>query len=377
MSGWRYHDPVRIHFGSGTLDDIGSVLAGRTYALVTYPNPPFPSLVKRIAASAGDALLVIDGVRPNPAITKLRQQGEQLLALPRVPDVLVALGGGSVIDTAKVLAAGKGHLDPVLGYMADGRSLEDRSLPVIAIPTTAGTGSEVTCWATVWDPEQGRKLSLARDDLYPEVALADPALTAGLPMPITISSGLDALSHALESIWNRNANPVTRDMAVRAAREIMTALSRLSAAPGDMTARQLMMQGALRAGLAFSNTKTALAHNISYPITLRRNVPHGIACSFCLPDVMEAALGVDPDCDAALAEIFGDLRLAPAKLHAFLTGLGVAGEPASYGMDARQWRAVVEEAFDGPRGRNFIGLPSRFPFRGTAIADPATPGGTP
>jgi alcohol dehydrogenase len=99
-------------------------------------------------------------------------------------------------------------------------------------------------------------------------------------------------------------------------------------------------------------------------------VPHGIACSFCLPDVMEAALGVDPDCDAALAEIFGNPAGAPAKLRAFLSTLGVAADPSAYGLDAQEWRSIVVQAFDGPRGRNFIGTQGRFPFREFA-PDPA------
>lgn len=373
MTFWTYHNPVRIHFGAGAIDQASQVLASRSYALVTYPNPPFPALAERIAVSAGKALLVIDDVRPNPSVAALRRAGERLRSLPHMPDVLVALGGGSVIDTAKVLAAGRGWMDPVLDHCVEGREIKERALPILAIPTTAGTGSEVTCWATVWDPDHDRKLSLARDDLYPEAVLADPELTAGLPRPTTIASGLDALSHALESIWNKNANPITRNFAVRAADEIMTGLSRLSAAPHDAAARRLMMMGSLRAGLAFSNTKTALAHSISYPITLSRNVPHGIACSFCLPDVMEAALGHDPDCDAALAEIFGNTDEAPAKLRAFLGSLGVAPDPVAHGVDAAAWRSIVEQAFDGPRGRNFIGALNRFPFREAAGDPAATP----
>jgi alcohol dehydrogenase len=117
----------------------------------------------------------------------------------------------------------------------------------------------------------------------------------------------------------------------------------------------------LFAGLAFSNTKTAIAHSLSYPITLRHGVPHGIACSFCLPEVMLAARGVSMECDAALAEIFGDMAVAPAKLRAFLSGLGVAGSPSEFGVAAEEWRAIVTDAFDGPRGRNFIGTIDRFP----------------
>lgn len=362
MRGWTFHNPVRIRFGMGVLEEIAEILAGRSYVLVTYPDDFFRSLAGRIAALAGEPRLVIDGVEQNPSIAMLHRTGARLCALPRTPDVLVALGGGSVMDTAKILATGRGQVGPVIDYLDGGRDLAQPAWPVIAIPTTAGTGSEVTSWATVWDPERNRKLSLSRADLYPEAALVDPLLTMKLPKIVTIASGLDALSHALESLWNIHANPITRGLAVQAAREIMPALIRLSAAPDDAEARSRTALGALRAGLAFSNTRTALAHNISYPLTLERRLAHGIACSFCLPAVMTAALGADPACDAALAEIFGNPEDAPARLRAFLGALGVATDPAAYGVGPLQWRAIVEQGFTGPRGRNFIGAMTRFPF---------------
>lgn len=368
MTAWHFHNPVRINFGLNALDDLATLLDGRSYALVTYPDAAFELLQKRVTELAGPALVIIDSIEPNPSVSMLRKVCDQLRALPRLPDVIVALGGGSVIDTAKVLAAGHGQLDTMLAGMADSQIPTERALPIIAIPTTSGTGSEVTSWATVWDPDNDRKLSLSRDDLYPEAVIVDPYLVAGLPWQTTVSSGLDALSHALESLWNIHASPVTRSFAVQAAREIMAGLTRLKISLDDMEARSLMALGSLRAGLAFSNTRTALAHSISYPITLAHGIAHGMACSFCLPEVMHAAIGVDADCDAALADIFGDLATGPARLRAFLDSLDVPAHPDDFGIAPSQWRHIVEQAFDGDRGRNFIGSLSRFPFPDLAPA---------
>lgn len=370
MSAWGFNNPVRIRFGVDSLDEIGAQLAGRRYVLVTYPDAPFAALAERIEALAGPALARIDSVEANPSVTMLRRACDQLAALPCAPDVLVALGGGSVMDTAKVLAAEHGEFEAVLAFLAHGNAGTRRALPIIAIPTTSGTGSEVTCWATVWDPQNDRKLSLSREDLYPEVVLVDPRLVVGLPLESTVASGLDALSHALESLWNIHANPVTRGFAIDAARDILAALGRVCADPADLDARGRMALGALRAGLAFSNTRTALAHNISYAITLGHGCAHGIACSFCLPAVMQAALGIDPACDAALATIFGDTAGAPERLATFLESLGVATHPAAYGIDQAEWERIVDQAFDGARGRNFIGTRARFPhfdFARTAL----------
>ena len=143
-------------------------------------------------------------------------------------------------------------------------------MPIIAVPTTAGTGSEVTSWATVWDAAQRQKYSLAHPRLYPETAVLDPALTVAAPRALTLATGLDALSHALESIWNVNANPVSANYAVEAAREIIDTLPRLLAEP--RRSRAAHPPGAREPARRVSrsrNTKTALAHNISYDITLQ------------------------------------------------------------------------------------------------------------
>lgn len=360
MTIWRFRNPVDIHFGSGIIDRIGTAIGARRWLLVTHPDAPLLPWRARLAELAGDPLTVIDDVEPNPSLAMLQRACAVFAGAGQV-DVIVALGGGSVMDSAKFLAAGHGQYAAVLAHLNGEATPAQPALPIIAIPTTAGTGSELTKWATVWDPERGRKLSLNRDDLYPQAAFIDPLITASLPWPITLSSGLDALSHALESIWNVNANPITRDFAISAARDVLDALPRLQADPADGAAREVLARGAMRAGLAFSNTQTALAHNISYPITLHHGVPHGIACSFCLPEVMIAAIGVDAVCDQALDAIFGDLAMAPLRLRQWLDALGVPRDPQSLGLGQAEWDDVVADAFAGPRGRNFIGSLDRFP----------------
>lgn len=365
MTGWSFYNPVDLRFGAGVLSQLKEVLKGRRYLLVTHPDAVFQTLTQRVSDLVGAPVAVADGVEPNPSLRMLQPMCDALGGIASKVEVIVALGGGSVIDTAKFLAAGHLAYAPARDYLEGQGDLPARALPIIAIATTAGTGSDLTKWATIWDPETDRKLSLNRADLFPEVALVDPELTYSLPWSMTLPTGLDALSHALESNWNRNANPVTRNYARAAAIDILAALPRLQQDPKDQEARALLSRGASLAGLAFSNTMTALAHNISYPVTLQKNVVHGIACSFTLPMVMEAALGFDDDCDATIAAIFDcDAPVAPAKLRAVLASLGVDLDPSNYGFDAASWRAIVTTAIDGPRGRNFIGSLERFPFTG-------------
>jgi len=159
--------------------------------------------------------------------------------------------------------------------------------PVIAIPTTAGTGSEVTMWATIWDMEEKKKYSLSHPKLYPKIALLDPELTLTLPEKETIYSGLDALSHAMEAIWNKNHNPISDNFALKAISIVHNYLPELRKDLTNLDLRGQLLHASLLAGMAFSNTKTALAHSISYPLTAHFGVPHRLACSFTLPAILK------------------------------------------------------------------------------------------
>jgi alcohol dehydrogenase len=354
---WAYSNPVRIEFGAGAIAKLGGLIGKRRWALVTYDMTVFHEIAAGIRAEAGPPVVTIDNIVTNPSVKDLALSCRIFGQAAQKPDVIVALGGGSIIDAAKVVAASQGDFAPVLASLTCGAALDRSALTsIIAVPSTAGTGSEVTSWATVWDQDSATKYSLADRALYPEVALIDSALTIGAPRDLTLATGLDALSHALESIWNIHANPISANFAVMAAREIMEVLPRLLDDLTSASLRERQARAALLAGLAFSNTKTALAHNISYDITLRAGTVHGIACSFALPAVMRWSLGHTACCDANLRRIFGDDLAAGAKrLAAFLEGLGVSTDPAAYGLSAAEWRALVIKASQGERGRNFIG----------------------
>lgn len=336
---------------------LAELIGGRSYALVTYGEPYFRTLADALADRAGAAVLVIEDIAPNPDIALLRRQVGRFAQLPAEPGVIVALGGGSVIDSAKVFAAARGDAPAMEAFLRKQAGPETiRPLPLIAVPTTAGTGSEITCWGTVWDAVGGAKFSLAHPGLYPQFSLVDPELMLGKSCDLTVQTGLDALSHALESLWNRNANPVSMAHAVIAARGVMDILPKLVTDLRNLELREKMARAATLAGFAFSNTKTAIAHSLSYPITLRHGVPHGIACSFSLPMIVRSVSGEGGICGEGLRAIFGcSAPEAADRLEAFLAGLGVATDFARYGIDAREWSELIDAAFEGERGQNFIG----------------------
>ena len=358
---WTYFNPVRVEFGPGSFEQLGGLIAGRSYGVVTYPDAFCQELTGQLQAQAGPATAVINDVAANPDFVLLEAQARRIADTPQ-PEVWVALGGGSVIDSTKVFAAADGDFGRVARFLETGSGAEALSAtPIIAVPTTAGTGSEVTCWATVWKEAEGKKFSLARPNLYPEVALVDPVLMLGKPLALTVSTGLDALSHALESLWNVNANPVSAHHAVFAAREVLEVLPALVGDLQNLELRSRMARAATFSGLAFSNTKTAIAHSLSYPITLKHNVPHGIACSFSLPIVIKSVSGMGGLCEEALERIFeGGEEVAVPKMSALLSSLGVSVKPADHGVTDAEWRGLVDGAFDGERGKNFIGEKDAF-----------------
>ena len=357
---FRYHNPVAITAGAGALAELPRILGGRRAVVVTFPEAEALGLTARLRELLGNSLVAVEsGIEPNPDVSNLGAIHERFWREHAAADAIVAVGGGSAMDTAKALMVGtsSGRFDELVTLLETGKAFKPhRVKPLIAIPTTAGTGSEVTPWATIWDRAAGRKHSLHLPETWPEAAIVDPELMLTLPREVTVQSALDALSHALESIWNVNANPVSDTHATAAAREVMDTLPALLASPRDIGLRLRMSIAALKAGLAFSNTKTALAHSISYEMTMRFGLPHGIACSFTLPMVLERARGFDAGRDAVLAAIFdGDLAGAPARLRAFLESVGVQTDFAHYGVGEDDSSRMIAAALEGVRGRNFIG----------------------
>ena len=183
----------------------------------------------------------------------------------------------------------------------------------------------------------------------------------GKPYGLTLATGLDALSHSIESIWNINANPVSARHAVAAASAILADLTNLLRDLDNLELRNRIAEASLNAGLAFSNTKTAIAHNLSYPITLGWGGQHVIACSFILTTVLRSVVGVGGFHEAALKQTFGDdLDKGANDLTEFLASLGVGQRFADHGIPDAYCNQIIDEAFAGERGNNFISSKENF-----------------
>jgi phosphonate metabolism-associated iron-containing alcohol dehydrogenase len=292
----RFQNPVDVRIGRGCLGELPSLIARRRVAVMTTDGMQQRPLWTSLRALLPSAPLSVATVPPNPTFDAI-EDARRLTS--GAAQVIVALGGGSVIDAAKGVAflspdAAPGTLR--MRLTGDGAIAPSRVTPIIAVPTTAGTGSEVTSWATVWEAGTGRKFSLAHDTLYPEAALIDPAVLDSLPFEQSLIPALDALSHACEAIWNRRANPIADGLAELAIRDLTAALSSsFTTSFADPDVRFQVQVASLRAGLAFSSTRTALAHSMSYPMTGLWGVPHGLACSVTLPELLAEAGRGNPD----------------------------------------------------------------------------------
>ncbi len=354
----EFFNPVKAIFGAGSFDRLPDLIAGRRYAVVTYGEPYFAGLADRLEQAAGKAAIVIDNVMANPDFPEVEAGCNLLAAMDRLPEVYVGLGGGSAIDTAKALAVSGGDWGLLKEHLetAGARTDELQNPCIIAVPTTAGTGSEVSIGAVIWDRANDGKWGVRTPNAYADYAVVDPELTLSLPRDQTISTALDAMSHALESLWTVKRNVVTQPIAVQAARDVLRYLPGLSDDLGNIDLRTRIANAAMLAGIALSQTRTSIAHQMSYPMTMHHGVPHGIACGFSLPMVMEWAIGHDATCDEGLAGVFGDDLTAGVKaFEKFMDALGVARDPTAYGPSQADWNSWLADAVEGEKGKNFLG----------------------
>lgn len=310
-----YQLRTRLVFGCGTLSRLGHLareLGGQRALLVTDRGIVAAGHATRalsILEAAGLAVAVFDAVRENPTT----QDVERCVAAARAhrADLLVGLGGGSSLDTAKganfILTNG----GEIRDYWGVGKATRPM-LPFMAIPTTAGTGSECQSAALIADETTHQKMACLDPKAAACLALLDPELTVSQPSAVTAHTGVDALTHALESAVTRSRNPISSMYAQAALRRLAPAFPRVLADPGDVQARGDMLLGAALAGLAVENSMLGAAHAAANPLTARFHVVHGEAVGLMLPHVIRFNAAAGDDTRQAYAELAAAVGLARA-----------------------------------------------------------------
>ena len=308
MDAYQITLPVRVRFGAGSLAAIGdeaNQLAVKHALVVTDPGVYGAGLtdpVKEHLSGAGLSVEVFSEAEPEPTLTRLDAMARELRN--HRFDLLVGVGGGSSIDMAKGLSALLAHGRTGRDYLGID-NVPGPGIPVFALPTTAGTGSEVTGIAIFGEPEKELKQGMVSPYLLPRVALVDPALTYGCPQKVSASSGIDALVHAIESYTGSKANRFSDALALEAMRLIVGNLKTVVGNPSDKEARRHMAEGALLAGMAFANSGVGAVHALAYPLGGRFHVPHGVANGLMLAHVMKYNLSANISKYVVVAKMLG------------------------------------------------------------------------
>ncbi|MEM0023362.1 MAG: iron-containing alcohol dehydrogenase [Thermofilaceae archaeon] len=342
---FTFEQSGKIVFGRGTLPEVGRYAAslGSRALLVTGRSFAASSgLLQRLVDSLREAnmdVVVFPEVEPNPSL-KTVERGARLAASKGV-DVVVGFGGGSPLDAAKAIAAvlalggaPSDHLYP---------KAVEKALPVVALPTTTGTGSEVTQYSVLVDPDARKKVVMQGPALVPRVAILDADVTDYMPGRLVAGTGFDALSHALEAFISRRASPLSNLFALEAARIILSNLP--SAVKGSREARELMLYASMLAGVAINQAGSTLAHGLGYYLTVHHDLHHGVANALLLPHVLAFYAERVGKVDELAASLnFRSWEELVERVCKLADEVGIPDSAASVGVTESELDRMAEEA---------------------------------
>jgi alcohol dehydrogenase class IV len=340
----EFRAPEKILFGVGALASLGDEARrfGRRAILVTGKRAMAESgttdRCRRILRDAGVDVAVFDEVEPEPDVTTV-DRCREILRTGRA-EVVIGLGGGSAIDAAKVAAGLAGEDKPTRAFY-DGK-ITRPGRPTIAVPSTSGTGSEMTSNGVISDRSERRKASIRDDSLIPAVALVDPELTLSAPPSVTAASGVDALVQAVESYLSRHATPLTEGLSLRAAEELVQALPGVVTRGDDLALRTRAAWGSAMAGLALTNARLGVVHGIASPVGIRFGVPHGVVCGVLLPAALAFNRPAAPEKFAALERLLGGDPVGYAR--GLLVACGLPTSLADYNLKPEAFEEIAEES---------------------------------
>ena len=361
----QFYLPTRVITGLGCFSEVAPTARalGRSALLVCGHAAMLRSGVLQRGLGdldrAGVRTVVYNVAQGEPTLATV-QAALELARRERV-EIVIGIGGGSVVDVAKAAAV----LYTQTGTLQDyhrGRPLSKSGLPCIAVPTTAGTGTEVTGNAVLTDPERGVKESLRGLQLFPSAAVVDPELTLSLPPAVTASSGADALCQAIESFVAVAAEPPTDALAGQAICWIGRSLVRACADGSDIAARCDMLYGSLLAGMALANTRLGGVHGMAHPLGFKYHLPHGVICGLLLPYVMEYSLASAPEKYGEVARHLGietrgvsppaaSLQAVDA-IQAMLRRIGIPEHLADLGVKAADLSEIIEKSLPSSNLKN-------------------------
>lgn len=282
---WEFNLPVKLVFGSGKRNDLAKYIdeIGGSRGVLVCGNSFCKNGVadEFLRLGGGKIVEIFSDIRPNPTTDNVNDCVRLMREVDA--DFAVALGGGSPMDCCKAACAivrGDDNIEP---YHSLGKPISAKeAIPMIAVTTTSGTASEVTNISVLTDINKNLKQPMNDPAMYPKIAVIDPELTLTVPPQVTASTGLDVLSHAIESYWSTLNQPICSACSIYAARLVFEWLEKAYTEPENLTAREKMAEASIVAGVAFSHPRTTGSHACSFPLTNIYGIPHGEACAFTL-----------------------------------------------------------------------------------------------
>ncbi len=360
----NYRMPTNINFGKDCLAGLADVIApgpaGKVLVFTGTGSAKISGALDRITGIlSGCNPVFFEGIEPDPALESLERGIE--VCRREVPDLIIAVGGGSVIDYAKAVSVLAGEEGEVSDFFRGGRKLKGGRAAFIAVPTTFGTSSEITPYAVMTDTVNGIKITLEDASIFPDRAFIDPKFTLTMPEELVAASCADLLSHAVEAYWNVNATELTDIFALQAIRTFMGSYKRTFESPADTAARGRIVLAGICAGLAFSNTRTTACHSISYPMTAVFGVPHGMACVLTLGEMLEFNSTASGEKLLALCGAMdcGDVREAKQKIGSILKDLRIKTRLRDYGLKKGDLALILDKGFTPERMANNPGKVTR------------------
>ena len=332
------HLPPIVHFGRGALAGLGREARGfgDRALVVTDRGLTATGIVDQVSRALRDAgvePVVFDRVEPNPTIAQVEAGLEA--GAGREIRVVVSVGGGSAHDCAKVVALVAANGGDVRDYEGVDRS-PHRGLPLICVNTTAGSGADVSRYAVITDPTRHLKMIIADRHLMPRVAINDPLLTVGMPAAVTMASGLDALTHAIEAYVSTLASELSSLCALRAVELVVADLERAVRVGSDLDAREGMLMGSLLAGIAIDSASVGAVHAMAHQLGALYDLPHGVCNGILLPLVVEYNEPAAASRYATIAATFGGgatARRLPALLRSLGDRVGLPSGLAGLGVE--------------------------------------------
>lgn len=349
--------PHKVIFGSGALGQLGTEVAarGRSALVVTGQTSmrAYGTLdrVTALLADAGVAPVTFDRVEHDPPLCTV-ERGVRLCR-ESGSEVVVGLGGGSAVDGGKAIACLANQEGSAYEYHA-GREVEAPGLPFIAVPTTAGTGAEITRNAVLTDERTKLKQSIRSEYMIPDVALVDPELTLSVPQDVTAYTGADALTQAIEAFLSKASNAVTDTLALNAVMLLSSYLPKAVDDGGNLFVREKVALGSLMSAMAFSNSGLGAVHGLAHPIGAHFNVPHGLVCAVLLPHVTRFNL---PTCELKFASLAAAVGAraggeVPDTLASMLASIGIPRTLAEYGLTPDDFPTILRESRSSSMAKN-------------------------